>query len=372
VSRIVLAVALAAVSCLVTTAPASALGVGDKAPPLAPFRWVKGAPVEKFEPGTVYVVEFWATWCGPCRQSIPRLTAVAREFEGKAVVIGMSIWEERQAKDEQYVRNVEAFVKERDAEIGYRVAVDDREGTVAGAWMDAAKLPGIPTAFVVDRAGKIAWIGHPAGRLAAVVGKVVAGTFDPGKEAGEEQRAAAGMVDMQQRLQRINELASARPKEALAELDRFLAEKPDMERSLGFFRFVLLTRADRDEACAFAGRLVDGHLKDNPTMLRNVATMLLREGPATPPKALDAALAAAERAAVVSKGRDPYVFDTLAEVRLLRGERAKAIEAARKALELIDRAAGAPHKAKQEFRARLEKLEKDGAASPRPDVGTSQ
>jgi hypothetical protein len=194
-----------------------------------------------------------------------------------------------------------------------------------------------------------------------VVEKVVAGTFDAKAEAAEEQRAGGGMVKMQQQMQRINELSQAKPREALAELDKFLAERPEMERSLGFFRFVLLSQTDQKEAYAFAGRLVEGHLKDDATMLRNVATMLLRDGEAAPPAALDAALAAAERAGIVVKGRDPYVLDTLAEVRLRRGEREKAIEAARRAVELVERMSGAPDKVKQQFRSRLEKLEKDGA-----------
>ena len=141
-SRIFQAVALAAVTCLITTSPAWALKVGDAAPRLTPGRWIKGGPIEKFEAGTVYVVEFWATWCGPCRESIPDLTATARKHRGKAVVIGMSVWEERQPTDDSFVENVVAFVKERDADIDYLIAVDDREGTVAKAWSGAAARSG--------------------------------------------------------------------------------------------------------------------------------------------------------------------------------------------------------------------------------------
>src|ERR1700760_638755 len=42
------------------------LFIGDAPPALSVARWVRGEPVRHLDEGTIYVIEFWATWCGPC------------------------------------------------------------------------------------------------------------------------------------------------------------------------------------------------------------------------------------------------------------------------------------------------------------------
>ena len=74
--------------------------LGDPAAPLQIAEWVKGKPVDlAADKGKkIFVVEFWATWCGPCRASIPHLTEMQKKFKDKNVVfIGVSVWENDQA-----------------------------------------------------------------------------------------------------------------------------------------------------------------------------------------------------------------------------------------------------------------------------------
>src|SRR6266568_1760611 len=60
--------------------PAVSLKPGDLAPALTVTKWLQGRPVPKFEPGGVYVVEFWATWCGPCIAFMPHLAELQARY----------------------------------------------------------------------------------------------------------------------------------------------------------------------------------------------------------------------------------------------------------------------------------------------------
>src|SRR5205085_8394742 len=69
------------------------LKVGDRAPAFKVKEFVKGEPIKELAKGKVHVVEFWATWCGPCRASIPHLTELQKKH-GTVVVVGVSIYEQ--------------------------------------------------------------------------------------------------------------------------------------------------------------------------------------------------------------------------------------------------------------------------------------
>lgn len=159
-----LSLALTALGC-----PAAELG--QPAAPLSIGKWIKGEPVDlSADAGKkILVVEFWATWCGPCRTSIPHLTHLQKKYQDRGVTI-LGISTETEAK-------VKPFVEQYGDKMGYAVALDDRRKTSA-AYLEAFGVNGIPHAFVIDPQGRIAWHGHPMAGLDNVLEDLVAGRYD--------------------------------------------------------------------------------------------------------------------------------------------------------------------------------------------------
>jgi thiol-disulfide isomerase/thioredoxin len=324
--------AAALLGLLATTVSAANLTIGDPAPPLGIGRWIKGDKIEKFEPGKVYVVEFWATWCGPCRATIPHLTELQKTYKDKGVqFLGVSVFEQQPA-------GVDSFVKEMGAKMDYAVALDDvpkgakpDKGKMAVAWMDASEEPGIPTAFVV-KDGKIQWIGHPM-QLEEPLAEIVAGKYDLAAAAAERKQAKV----VQAITDNVEKQFTAKDfKGALKTLDGLFTKFPALKESMSPLRLNLLLYSEDPSAAAFAQSLVDGSLKDLADGLNAVAwTILDPEASFKPSRAvLKVALAAATRANELTKGENSAILDTYAKALFDNGDPTRAAEAQEKAVKL--------------------------------------
>jgi thiol-disulfide isomerase/thioredoxin len=154
--HILLVLCLTAMTTRAQIEQAESLNIGDPAPPLRVREWIKGSPVHKFEKGMVYVVEFWATWCAPCRAAMPHLSALGHEYKDKVTILGIDVKEMQSTPMEK----VKAFVDSMGYKMDYHVGTED-SNYMAASWMEAAGEDGIPKTFVVNADKQLAWIGHP-------------------------------------------------------------------------------------------------------------------------------------------------------------------------------------------------------------------
>ena len=136
--------------------------LNKKAPKFEVEKWLTAAPDTKDK---FVLIDFWATWCGPCRKAIPELNALHKKFGDKLVVIGLS--------DE-----TEADVKKmKSPKMDYAVAIDTKART-----KKAVGVSGIPHVLILDPQGIVRWEGYPLLDGHELTEKVVADILSkPGK-----------------------------------------------------------------------------------------------------------------------------------------------------------------------------------------------
>ncbi len=133
---------------------------GLRAPDIAVQQWVIGEPETD---GKVVLIDFWATWCPPCRASIPHLNELADRFRDEVVCIGLS-----SEDPEAFHRGLAAYRLDLDG-FRFSLALDPSRQ------MEVQIRPqGIPHMIVVSSDGVVRWQGHPAELTAETLAQIVA------------------------------------------------------------------------------------------------------------------------------------------------------------------------------------------------------
>ncbi|MFD0893056.1 TlpA family protein disulfide reductase [Luteolibacter ambystomatis] len=172
-----------AIAAMVSTA--SALQAGDRVTPeaLGQAKFVQGSVPKEWEPGKLYFIECWATWCGPCIASIPHVNELHKKYSEKGLrVIGLNVW------DDGPYEKVEKFVKAKGEGMSYPVAFVGKGGAFETSWLKPAGVTGIPHTFLV-RDGKLLATQHPGQLTDEVIGKLLAG--------GDGEAQALGVIAQQ-------------------------------------------------------------------------------------------------------------------------------------------------------------------------------
>jgi len=361
-SLLALTTGLLASALLSRAAEEATLKPGAAAPALKASAWIKGGAIEKFKPGTVYVVEFWATWCGPCKVTIPHLTEMARKFKGKVEFIGMDIWERE--KDPAAMKAlVTKFVTDMGDKMDYRVGMDTEGTYMANEWMTAAGRGGIPAAFVVDKAGKIAWVGHPMDGMEEAIEQLLAGTFDmkaaataeEKKQAAQKQEQAAQKKEQEINRKIVTLRKDGKYAEALAEFDAAAKANPGLAKRGAMTRVTLLLESDPAAGGKAIEALSEGEYKDDARNLMNLARMA--GGPQVKKPNYELALSLAERAVKASKQPDPMISMSLADIYGAKGDTAKAVAAMKECIALAQKDKNMPPAFLDQLKSRLERLQ---------------
>ncbi len=330
-------------ACALVLAPlahAQSLRLGDTAPELRVSRWLRAEPIRGFEHGKVYVVELNGTWSPTFPGTMVFLSDLQTRYKDRGVsVVGVCVRESGR-------HAAETFLAGSPVEACYAIAADDvppppmgtpdnrawaERGAMSVNWLKAAGRSAVPTAFIIDREGRIAWIGNtlaPRGELEAALTRVLSEGLTP-------EQSLALSLEYQARDQREKEtdarwrreLADGKPRDALAIIDQLIALDPAYwlpERTPDKFNILLTQAGDAAGARALAVSALEGALNDAWKPLHEMAWTLLT-APAIPDRDLDLALRLAARADELTQHQQPDVLDTLAQAWFAKGDFDKAI-----------------------------------------------
>lgn len=327
-----LASAVGLPSPISTTAEAQlrrTLNVGDKAPQIRTHEWLKGDELTSYEPGQVYVLDFWATWCAPCIAAMPHLSELQEKHaENGLNIVAISVDSVRNTGqlNDDLIQRIKNFVVENDQRMQFAVAIDD-SGFSDRAVRMAYGMQSIPATFIVDREGRIAYGGNPTPTFDRVLELVMADEYDLDAVV-EADKLAKDVVSLFRKGDR---------EEALALIDQ-IAELDSLNHSTMIIDKLQILLAGTDNAVTldYATKIIPmfDQMPIALTRITSLLTMLNSE------ESLILAEEAGTQAVELTDRQDPRPLAILAGVFAARGEFETAAEVLREAAPLAGEGSG--------------------------------
>jgi len=289
------------------------LRVGDTAPGLDIEEWVSSSPVEIAE-GRVFIITFWATWCAPCKRAMPMLSSMQEQYRDRISIIGVST---------EQIGVVRSFFNQNRTLMRYAVGVD-RQSATSRAWMEAAGQSGIPASFIVDRRGRVQFIGNPlASDFEDIVSRVVAGRYD-----ARLFRQGRPAIDAARRARQLkNYRLAIHHYEQLLETDKTVFASFALEK----FEMLLLDIGDRTAAYAYATTLLEDYASDPDLLIDLSAKIAADDKLSEEQRDFEIAELAANAAVAQLDANDPRRFSAPARVHFFRGNVDEAVRLQRQA-----------------------------------------
>jgi thiol-disulfide isomerase/thioredoxin len=299
-----------------------ALKVGNLAPPLKAARWLQGDPVPSFEPGKVYIVEFWATWCSSCIGKMPPLADLQARYKNQGVTAIAFTCRDIRGTPGHTEEKVTLFVKKRGPMFRFTFAYADDDET-ASTWLRGQDYFG---SFVVDKAGRIPFTGNPM--FPPVVLPKILAVNGAATAIGEE--LAKLETDHQKVVAALEQDAAV----GLNVLKEFDAKYPALADTLPVSAIKLrelLKAGNEAVATQYAEILVEKAINHNNVFMLNLVYLLLHDKRES--KALHSLfMRAAEARVAIDGGTDPQSLFRLADAYRIHGEKRKAKQFAAKAI----------------------------------------
>ncbi|MFD2941392.1 TlpA disulfide reductase family protein [Flavobacterium notoginsengisoli] len=135
---------------------------GGKTPTDFALKNIEGKEVKLSDyRGKIVVLDFWATWCGPCKASFPKMQELVNKYKDKDVTfLFINTWENK--KDDEVLKNVKDYLTEK--KYTFNVVFDSKSEVVTNY-----KIQGIPTSILIGKDGNILFAGHSNSNLGELI-----------------------------------------------------------------------------------------------------------------------------------------------------------------------------------------------------------